>query len=165
MDESVLKEFARAHSDDIIYLKQAREALLLHPTTDILRQYAVAALVRQVCIASASLVDLLVNLCKRHESLLTASEALEKSKMSGKDEDIEVVRQAFADVGVKTDSQVFKDLFAIKELRNALVHHNWIAGPSNKPDRQWSRRELLADTFLRTVSPYRAVDLFFLGDA
>jgi len=45
-------EFFYAYSDDLTYLDQALEALLVHPQVDILSQLAVASIVRQTCIAT-----------------------------------------------------------------------------------------------------------------
>jgi hypothetical protein len=54
-------EFLSAYSDDLIYLDQALDALLLHPRVGIVPQLAVASIARQTAVAVSNAIDMTLN--------------------------------------------------------------------------------------------------------
>jgi hypothetical protein len=158
-----LKDFITSYADDIIHLEEAREALLLHPTVNINRSYMEASLTRLVCVASVGVIELLTEYCKSLPELESITTKLVEVGQKADDENVEALRQALSNRSVQTESQVFMDYWAMKELRNGIVHSNWLKDRGK--DKGRDRRELLAKTIFGVFSEVKqefTVDLMRL---
>lgn len=145
-------EFFYAYSDDLTYLDQALEALLVHPQVDILSQLAVASIVRQTCIATVGVMQTALDFAAAaHPKSADNIKQLKGFLKSGDAKHEDIIRQCLQDIGVSTRPELLHDLYALKELRNALVHGNW----GKKVDR---RDLILRAGFSAPESP-SAVDL------
>lgn len=152
---TVKSQFEWAFSDDLTYLRQAMDALLLHPGVEIIPQMAIASLVRQVCVSASNLLDVLLEECATDPHVGQFAIAVRTFLRSGKDEDLAEPARILRAAGAELDTQAIWDARAVRELRNALVHANW--------GRNEERRHWLSTTFFRTEGPNAPLDLQYFS--
>lgn len=122
-----ISEFIDTYSDDLIYLHEARRALLTHPLGE---HYAFSHLLdasfcRVTAVFVVGAID--VMLAEWRDAQRDRGGILDQwfGKKEKNSDRVRNLYQAFRDAGISVDQDVFNDYLAIKYLRNTIVHGRW----------------------------------------
>lgn len=120
-----VSEFIDTYSDDLIFLHQARSALLTHPLNG---WYALAQLVdssacRMLTVFMIGSIEAMLEAWRDQDHLGVLDPYFAKDVPNG--ERVSSLYEAFVAVGIQVDRGVFDDYLAIKYLRNTIVHGKW----------------------------------------
>jgi hypothetical protein len=118
-------EFVDTYSDDLIYISEARDALLTHPLRVPIQKLADAAFCRMLAVFTVGNIEFALNYFRDRESRGILTTYFNDRSSNGKR--VEDLYAAFSKAGVEVDYEVFADYLAIKYLRNTVEHHRWKA--------------------------------------
>lgn len=116
-------EFIDTYSDDLLYLEDARSALMTHPLRDGNETYLDPSLCRLAIVFSIGAVEAMLGEWRVRDqaSILEpyfATRSSNRTRIMG-------LYDAFCSSGIEVDRDVFEDYLAIKFLRNTIVHSEW----------------------------------------
>jgi hypothetical protein len=122
-----VSEFIDTYSDDLIYLHEARRALLTHPLSEYyaFSDFLDASFCRVTAVFVVGAIEaMLANWrdAQRDRARVLDGWFEQKAKNG---ERVQNLYQAFRDAGIPVDEEVFSDYLAIKYLRNSIVHGRW----------------------------------------
>lgn len=120
---SVLREFITASADDIVFLRQARDALLTHPRISVDGRALDAAMCRLMTLTAITAIERILEAWKGVPFL----ERFDADKISN-GQKIQLLQQCLADAGVTATQDTLADYLALKYLRNSVAHVRWKAG-------------------------------------
>lgn len=118
-----IEEFTDTYSDDIIYLREAREALLTHPLRSEIPDYCNASLSRLYAIVMIGSIESMLERWLDRDNLEILN-AYFKPKVTNTVR-ISGLCSSFTSKGINVNKDVFDDYLAIKYIRNAIVHASW----------------------------------------
>ncbi|MDD9586356.1 hypothetical protein [Klebsiella variicola] len=118
-----IEEFTDTYSDDIIYLREAREALLTHPLRSEMPNYCNASLSRIYAIVMIGSIESMLEKWLDRDNLEILSVYF-KPKVTNAVR-INGLCSSFTSKGINVNKDVFDDYLAIKYIRNAIVHASW----------------------------------------
>ncbi|MGV3003419.1 hypothetical protein [Vibrio sp. E150_018] len=116
-------EFIDTYSDDIIYLIEARKALIKDPMVNNLEPLCTASLSRILIVFTIGTIEASLEHWNEDDQTGILGNYFQ-SNCSNKQR-IESLENAFTEKGIIVDSEIFKDFLAIKYLRNTIVHASW----------------------------------------
>ncbi|MET2901595.1 hypothetical protein ABXV22_25355 [Vibrio rotiferianus] len=116
-------EFVDTYSDDIIYLIEARKALIKDPMVNNFESLCTASLSRILIVFTIGTIEAALEHWNEDDQT-GILENYFQSNCSNKQR-IESLENAFNDKGIIVDEDIFKDFLAIKYLRNTIVHASW----------------------------------------
>ena len=126
---SSISEFIDSYSDDIIYLQEARNCLLIHPLKNEVDFLCNASFCRMFSIIMIGSIEHALEHWKNEDTNGILQAYFATHDQSGKKiengDKVRNLRQAFVNAGVKVDEEVFEDYLAIKYLRNTIIHSEW----------------------------------------
>ena len=116
-------EFVDTYSDDIIYLQEARKALLTHPLRNEIPVLCNASLCRIYAIMMIGNIESMLERWRDRNkpSILDAYFAKDVTNADR----VNSLRDAFKTSVINVQPDVFDDYLAIKYIRNAIVHASW----------------------------------------
>jgi len=118
-----IDEFTDTYSDDIIYLREARIALLTHPLRAAIPTLCNASFCRLFAIVMIGSIEAMLERWRDRDNL-NILDAYFAAEVSNGDR-VKSLRNTFVTNGINVNSGVFDDYLAIKYLRNAIVHASW----------------------------------------
>ncbi|HHF2954753.1 TPA: hypothetical protein ACPJ0E_004421, partial [Vibrio diabolicus] len=116
-------EFIDTYSDDIIYLIEARKALIKDPMVNNFEPLCTASLSRILIVFTIGTIEAALEHWNEDDQTGILANYFQNN-CSNKQR-IESLENAFNDKGIIVDSEIFKDFLAIKYLRNTIVHASW----------------------------------------
>lgn len=127
-----INEFIDAYSDDLLYLLEARRALITHPLRG---DYAFGELLNasfcRLFIAWAvQAIEIMLQTWQERDRIGILSQYFKEGTSNG--DRINALCSAFRQAGIDVDPEVFEDFLAIKYLRNTIVHGRW-----NAHEKEW----------------------------
>ena len=124
-----MKEFIDTYSDDIIYLKEGRQALLTHPLRKEIKSLCDASYCRMLSVMMIGSIEMMFAEWEKQDKNGVLQMWFSKKDKDGKPIKngyrVEVLYNAFKDAGINVDKEVFEDFLAIKYLRNTIIHTDW----------------------------------------
>lgn len=116
-------EFTDTYSDDIIYLRQGRIALLTHPLLTENVELCNASFCRLYAIMMIGSIEAMLERWRSRDSrgILVPYFA----RGTPNQDRVRSLRDAFVTNGINVKHDVFDDYLAIKYLRNAIMHASW----------------------------------------
>lgn len=142
-----IDEFTDTYSDDILYLRDAREALLTHPLRRDIPELCNASLCRVYAILMVGSIEAMLERWLDRDNLEILSVYFARGISN--EERVSTLCSAFIEKGINVKKDVFDDYLAIKYIRNAIVHASWETQSGNLKQEQidWIlKREFSADT-------------------
>lgn len=121
-----MNEFADTYSDDLIYLKEGREALLTHPLKRELKFLCDASYCRMLAIMMVGSIEMMISNWRERDKLSILEKWFAEKTSNGNR--VRSLYDAFCQAGIPVDEEVFSDFLAVKYLRNAIVHSRWLPG-------------------------------------
>lgn len=127
------EEFIDTYSDDIIYLIEARKALLTHPFRTEIKELCDASFCRLLIVFMIGSLEAML----QHwiEEFGVQELKIYFAKNVRNSERIQALYNAFKKRGVNVDIEVLNDYLAIKYLRNTICHARWCAH-----EREWCKK-------------------------
>jgi hypothetical protein len=120
-----IDEFIDSYSDDMIFLQEARSALLTHPLTpgwaSVEHWNACASRVTSILMIGS--IEAMLERWRDNDSLGILETYFGGAVANG--QRVRALKQAFTDAGIQVDPEVFEDYLAIKYLRNTIIHGHW----------------------------------------
>ena len=116
-------EFIDTFSDDLIYLKEARAALLTHPLRREFGPLLDASFCRLMAVFVIGSIEAMLEAWRDRDQINVLDKYFAKGLKN--DARIRGLFDAFHDAGLRVDEKVFDDYLAIKYLRNTIVHGKW----------------------------------------
>jgi hypothetical protein len=124
-----MKEFIDTYSDDIIYLKEGRRALLTHPLRKEIKFLCDASYCRMLAIMMIGSIEMMFAEWEKQDRNEVLKMWFSKNDKEGKPikngDRVIALYNAFKDAGINVDKEVFEDFLAIKYLRNTIIHTDW----------------------------------------
>jgi len=124
-----VNEFIDAYSDDLIYLREGRQALLTHPLRREIKDLCDSSYCRMLAIVMIGSIEAMFLEWKKQDKIGVLETWFADKDSSGKKitngERVRVLYDAFRQAGIAVDTEVFDDFLAIKYLRNTIVHGKW----------------------------------------
>lgn len=124
-----ISEFIDAYSDDLIYLKEGRQALLTHPLRREIKELCDASYCRMLAIMMIGSIETMFVEWKKQDKIGILDTWFAEKDGAGKKitngRRVQVLYDAFRQAGIEVDKEVFDDFLAIKYLRNTIVHGKW----------------------------------------
>jgi hypothetical protein len=122
---SEIREFIDAYSVDLIYLLEARRALLTHPLRG---EYAFedllnASFCRLFIVTVVQAIEFMLNAWQERDHIGILNKYFSNQASNG--DRVNALYSAFQQAGINVDREVFEDYLAIKYLRNTIVHGRW----------------------------------------
>jgi hypothetical protein len=122
---SEIREFIDAYSVDLIYLLEARRALLTHPLRG---EYAFedllnASFCRLFIVTVVQAIEFMLNAWQERDHIGILNNYFSNQASNG--DRVNALYSAFQQAGINVDREVFEDYLAIKYLRNTIVHGRW----------------------------------------
>lgn len=135
-----LSEFIDAYSDDLIYLREGRQALLTHPLRREIKDLCDASYCRMFSTVMIGSIETMLHEWMEQDKIGILASYFAEGVSNG--ERVKSLHDAFYRAGIRVDKEVFDDFLAIKYLRNVVVHARW------KPhEKEWlEQRGFPADT-------------------
>jgi hypothetical protein len=130
-----IDEFTDTYSDDIIYLREARTALLTHPLRVEIPSLCNASLCRLYVIVMIGSIEAMLERWKERDTSNILESYFTPDRVSNAVR-LERLSNAFSSKGINVNPAVFDDYLAIKYLRNAIVHANWQAASGEVKQQQ-----------------------------
>lgn len=124
-----INEFIDSYSDDIIYLKEGRWALLTHPLRREIKDLCDASYSRMLAIMIIGSIETMLLEWKKQDKIGILDTWFAEKDSTGKKitnrRRVQVLYDAFRQAGIAVDKEVFDDFLAVKYLRNTIVHGKW----------------------------------------
>ncbi|MGQ4706338.1 hypothetical protein [Bacillus thuringiensis] len=124
-------QYIHSYSDDLIYLREGRDALTTHPLKYYAEPLIDASFCRMYIILMIGGIENAINSWKEQDNLLILK--IYFKKKASNEQKINSLYEAFVQHGLIVDKSVFDDYLAIKYLRNDIIH----AGNSKPYERDW----------------------------
>ncbi|HOO51640.1 MAG TPA: hypothetical protein PLK94_10175, partial [Alphaproteobacteria bacterium] len=118
-----IDEFTDTYSDDVIYLREGRTALLTHPLLTTVPELCNASFCRLYSIVMIGSIEAMLKRWRTQDNLNILDTYFAQGVTNG--DRVESLRKAFVNNGIKVKHDVFDDYLAIKYVRNAIVHASW----------------------------------------
>lgn len=118
-----IDEFTDTYSDDILYLREARLALLTHPLRNELPELCNASLCRIYAIIMIGSIEAMLERWRSRDNFRILDTYFAQGVSNEKR--VNSLRDAFIENGINVQVDVFDDYLAIKYIRNAIVHASW----------------------------------------
>lgn len=118
-----IPEFIDTYSDDIIFLQEARDALLSHPLKRTIKDLCDASFCRMFAIIMIGNIETMIEHWKNREKMSILDVYF--AKKAKNDERVQSLYRAFHKAGINVDRQIFDDYLAVKYLRNTIIHGHW----------------------------------------
>ena len=118
-----MDEFTDTYSDDILYLREGRVALLTHPLRVESSELCNASFCRLYAIMMIGSIEAMIEHWRTTDSLKILDAYFAPEITNG--DRIKSLRDAFVSNGINVRQDVFDDYLAIKYLRNVMVHASW----------------------------------------
>ncbi len=120
-----VSEFIDSYSDDLIYIHEARSALLTHPLRGdyAFWEYLDASFCRILAVFMIGAIETMLESWRGRDRIGVLNKYFIKNVSN--DERVDSLYAAFCKAGIQVDKQVFEDYLAIKYLRNTIVHGRW----------------------------------------
>jgi len=118
-----IDEFTDTYSDDVIYLREGRLALLTHPLREEIPELCNASFCRLYAIIMIGSIEAMLERWRTRDSLKILDAYFAQGITNG--DRVKSLRAAFVKNGINVKQDVFDDYLAIKYLRNAVVHASW----------------------------------------
>ncbi|WP_421230795.1 hypothetical protein [Aeromonas sp. 603079] len=122
------QQFIDTYSDDIIYLRDARETLLSHPLRIEIPSLCNAALCRLYIVAVIGSIEFMLEAWqeKDQHGIIECylAETAANKRMSNEDK-VNLLKATFKNCGFDVEDHIFDQFLAIKYIRNAIVHASW----------------------------------------
>jgi hypothetical protein len=123
-------EFVDTYSDDVIYLHEARTALLTHPLMPVLKEPADASACRLLAVFMIGNIEVMLETWRDHDAIGILAAYFDEKRPNG--EKVSALFEAFHEAGIEVNRDVFDDYLAIKYLRNTIIHGRW-----KEHEREW----------------------------
>jgi len=123
-------EFVDTYSDDLIYLHEARSALLTHPLRAELKEYVDASTCRLHAVFMIGSIENMLEAWRDRDRIGILDAYFAEGRTNG--DRVSSLYEAFHQTGIQVDRRVFDDYLAIKYLRNTIVHGRW-----KEHEREW----------------------------
>jgi hypothetical protein len=141
-----VNEFIDAYSDDLLYLREGRQALLTHPLRREIKELCDSSYCRMLAIVMIGSIETMLLEWKRQDKIGVLKTWFANTDSTGKKitngERVGVLYDAFRQAGIAVDKEVFDDFLAIKYLRNTIVHGKW-----KRHEKGWlEKRDFPTDT-------------------
>jgi hypothetical protein len=124
-----IDEFTDTYSDDLIYLREARVALLTHPLRNEYHDLCNASFCRIYSIMMIGSIEAMLERWCERDNFNILNEYF-ASDISNENR-IKNLREVFVEKGINVQAKVFDDYLAIKYIRNAIVHASWATATGN----------------------------------
>lgn len=151
-----VSEFIDTYSDDLIYLHEARHALLTHPLTGhyAFLEYVDASFGRITAVFVVGAIEaMLADWRERRRDKARILDKYFENKAKNEDR-VRNLYQAFRNARIEVDEEVFKDYLAIKYVRNSIIHGRW-----NDHEKEWlDQRGFPADARKLTTDHLHKMD-------
>jgi hypothetical protein len=120
-----ISEFIDTYSDDLIYLLEARSALLTHPLKTYygFQAYLDASFCRVLAVFMVGSIEAMLTAWRERDRSNILDSYFEKDVPNGAR--VRNLCEAFQKAGIQVDIEIFDDYLAIKYLRNTIVHGEW----------------------------------------
>lgn len=129
-------EFVDTYSDDVLYLLEARSALLTHPLRNESKELLDASICRLFAVFMIGSIEMMLKhwIEKDHHEVLKIyfADRDKAGKQINNGQRVAALCDAFTKAAIPVDPNVFDDYLAIKYLRNTIIHINW-----KEHERQW----------------------------
>ncbi|HEX6508055.1 MAG TPA: hypothetical protein VF221_10515 [Chloroflexota bacterium] len=118
-------EFIDSYSDDLIYLREARAALLTHPLSPewAFADHWDACAGRVASVFMIGSIEAMLETWREKDSRGILDNYFSDKVTNGAR--ISALQQAFTEAGIDVDPAVFEDYLAVKYLRNTIIHGRW----------------------------------------
>jgi hypothetical protein len=149
-----ISEFIDAYSVDLIYLLEARNALLTHPLRNdyVLQPNLDASFCRLLAVFMVGSIEAMLMEWRDRDHAKILESYFAKDVHNG--DRVRNLCEAFQKAGIQVDTEIFDDYLAIKYLRNTIVHGKW--KPSEK---EWlDKRRFSTDTRKLTNEHLRRIE-------
>jgi hypothetical protein len=117
-----ISEFIDTYSDDIIYLLEARKFLVTHPSRSSIDKHLIDASFSRIF--AILMIGNIEQMLQEWKTRVPVVEPYFQKNTSMKDK-VDNLCQAFKNIGLNVDREIFNDYLAIKYLRNIIVHADW----------------------------------------
>jgi len=135
-----IPEFIDTYSDDIIYLKQGRDAILADSSKRVIKKLCDASFCRMFAVIMIGSIENMLQVWRKRDKQSILCSYF--SKKARNEERVQNLYDAFQSARINVDREIFEDYLAIKYLRNVIVHAQW-----NNKEREWIRkRDFSTDT-------------------
>lgn len=118
-----MPEFIETYSDDILYLIDARKALLTHPFRTEIKTLCDASFCRLLAVFMIGSIEAMLQYWKERDKKGILKNYFKENASNGAR--VRSLYDAFRKAGINVDRQIFEDYLAIKYLRNIVVHARW----------------------------------------
>jgi hypothetical protein len=121
-----ISEFIDTYSDDLIYLFEARSAILTHPLRDdyfFSKNYLDASFCRLIAVFMVGSIEAMLSDWRERDQANILDLYFEKDVQNGTR--VSNLYEAFQKMGIQVNREIFDDYLAIKYLRNTIVHGKW----------------------------------------
>jgi hypothetical protein len=118
-----ITEFIDTYSDDVIYLDEARVALLTHPLMPTLKELTDASACRLLAVFMIGSTEVMLETWRDRDAMGILSAYFNDKLPNG--EKVSALFEAFCQAGIDVNKDVFDDYLAIKYLRNTIIHGRW----------------------------------------
>jgi hypothetical protein len=122
------QQFIDTYSDDIIYLRDARDSLLSHPLRIEIPSLCNAALCRLYIVAVIGSIEFMLEAWQEKDQhgiiKYYLAETVANKRMSNEDK-VKLLKTTFKNCGFDVEDHIFDQFLAIKYIRNAIVHASW----------------------------------------
>jgi hypothetical protein len=118
-------EFIDTYSDDLIYIHEGRAALLTHPVRCdyAFREHLDASFCRMLAVFMIGSIEAMLESWRDRDHVRVLEKYFMENVSNG--ERVSSLYEAFREVGIQVDRQVFDDYLATKYLRNTIIHGRW----------------------------------------
>ena len=118
-----IDEFTDTYSDDVLYLREGRTALLTHPLRAEIPELCNASFCRLYAIVMIGSIEGMLERWRTRDNLNILDAYFAQGVTNG--DRVKNLRAAFVNNGINVNHDVFDDYLAIKYLRNAIMHASW----------------------------------------
>ncbi len=127
-----VEEFIDTYSDDVIYLHEARRALLTHPLRGdyAFGEYLNASFCRMLTVFVVGGIEVMLATWRDRDRVRVLEKYFTEKSSNG--ERVSALYEAFHQAGIPVDREIFDDYLAIKYLRNTIIHARW-----KEHEREW----------------------------
>jgi hypothetical protein len=118
-----IDEFIDTYSDDVLYLDEARAALLTHPLMPTLKELTDASACRLLAVFMIGNIEVMLETWRDRDGMGILSSYFNDKLPNG--EKVSALFEAFRQAGIDVNKDIFDDYLAIKYLRNTIIHGRW----------------------------------------
>lgn len=124
-------QYTNSYSDDLIYLREGRKAVITHPLMPYTEPLVNASFCRMYIILIVGSIENAIKSWEKRDNLSILKTYFKRG--TSNEQRINSLYEAFTQNGLLVDKSVFDDYLAIKYLRNDIIH----AGDSTAQERDW----------------------------